>query len=237
MPKPARLIAVFALALSSSATGAPVSCATPHLLVDLRVDAPKAPASISEARRERIGRDIFDGYTEFSVNSVAHGAFTRAGADETVYLIQRNGPDATDPAGPRATLAVYADDRLEHAIATRFGNMIEATAEVGGTGVAALLLRADAYQMGSATTRLVLVDLAGGQLHERGRFERARVDACADARFGGTVEADVVRWCTSTGGEPAFEVARWRAQCVDAKAPGASAFKPVPAAADSATEG
>jgi hypothetical protein len=82
--------------------------------------------------------------------------------------------------------------------------------------------------MGTATTRLVLVDVAGGKLHERAQFERARVDACADERFGGTVEADVVRWCPARGSWPAFETTRWRAACVDAKAPPAAAFTPLP---------
>lgn len=237
MPKSTCLIAMFAFALSSCATGAPAPCDSPRMLVDLREDAPKASISIADAQRQRIGRDVFDGYTGFSVNSVAHGAFTRAGVDETLYLLQRDGPDATDPAGQQATLAIYAGDRLEHAIATTLGNFIQATPDLGGTGTAALLLRADAYQMGVATTRLVLVDAIGGQLHEHERFRQARVDACADERFGGTVEADVVHWCASPGGTPAFEVDRWRATCVNAKAPATAAFERMPRAAGGATEG
>jgi hypothetical protein len=237
MPKSTCLIAMFAFVLSSCATGAPAPCESPRTLIDLREDAPKASISVADAERRRIGRDVFDGYTGFSVNSVAHGAFTRAGVDETLYLIQRDGPDATDPAGRQATLAIYAGDRLEQAIGTTLGNVLEATPELGGTGTAALLLRADAYQMGTATANLVLVELAGGRLHERARFDRARVDACADERFGGTVEADVVRWCASPGGTPAFEVDRWRAACVDAKAPATAAFERMPRAAAEATEG
>lgn len=237
MPKSTCLIAMFAFVLSSCATGAPASCDSPRTLVDLREDAPRVSISIADVERQRIGRDVFDSYTGFSLNSVAHGAFTRAGADQTLYLVQRDGPDATDPAGQQATLAIYAGDRLEHAIATTLGNFIQATPDLGGTGTAALLLRVDAYQMGVATTRLVLADVIGGKLHEHERFEQARVDACAEARFGGTVEADVVHWCASPGGTPAFEVDRWRANCVDAKAPATAAFERIPRTAADATEG
>ena len=217
-----------AFALSSCATGASVPCASPRTLVDLRDDAPKPPPSVDAAARERIGRDVFDGAKDFSVNSLVSGAFTRAGAAETLYLVQRGGPDATDPEGQQAVIAIYAGDRLAHAIPTRLGNVVETTVDVTGSGTTALLLRADAYQMGTATTNLVLVDVAGGTLHERARFGQARIDACADERFGGSVEADVVRWCPARGSWPAFETGRWRAACVDAKAPPADAFAPLP---------
>lgn len=228
MPKSACLIAMFAFVLSSCATGAPVPCAAQRTLVDLRESAPKAAPTVAETERERIGRDVFGGAKDFSVNSFARGAFTRAGADETLYLVQGGGPDATNPAGQQAVIAIYAGDRLAHAIPTRLGNFVETTVDANGSGTAALLLRADAYQMGTATANLVLVDVAGGELHERARFEQARVDACADERFGGSVEADVVRWCPSRANWPTFEVERWHAACVDAKAPPAAAFERLP---------
>ncbi len=231
----AMLVSVFVL--SSCATGASAPCASPHTLIDLREDAPKASPQVDAAQRARIGRDVFDGASDFSVNSLVRGAFTRAGAGETAYLVQRGAPDATDPAGQQAVIAIYAGDRLVHAIPTGLGNFIAATVDATGTGTAALLLRADAYQMGTATASLVLVDVAGGELHERARFAQARVDACADERFGGTVEADVVRWCPKHASWPAFEVERWRASCVDAKAPPANAFQALPMRTGNATEG
>ena len=218
--------AVAACALSSM-TAVAATCGDPQTLVDLRTDAPKAAAVLSPEERQRIARDVFGATPPaFTVNSVVHGAFTRPHADETLYLLQPGGPDASDPQGQQATLAIYAEGHLLRTFPTTLGNRIEATVDVTGSGSAALLLRADSYQMGTSVTRLVLVDAAGEQLQERAVFERASVDACADARFGGSVEASVIRWCTATNGTwPTFDVTRYRAACVDEKAPAVSAFK------------
>lgn len=220
-------LAAFATILfTTSAALATASCSKARVVVDLRADPVKPQIQISTAERERLAEDVFPGaLSSFSVNSVAHGAFTSPTAHETLYLLQAGGPDATSPVAQDAVFAVYSEHRLLHTFTTRHGNFIEATVPVAD-GVDRVVLRSDQYQMGTSTTGLTVVQFGTGVLQKEAAFSGARIDRCGDERYGGDVEALVLSACE--GREPQsvlFSAERFQAACKDGKAPPASAFR------------
>jgi hypothetical protein len=114
--------------------------------------------------------------------------------------------------------------RIATALGQQWGGVLRGAGK-GGTD--ALLLRAESYNMGQSSARLVLVDVVGDALVERARYDEARTEACDDARFGGFVEAIRVQRCGTAQPVEAWTRERLRADCVDGKAPPASAFKVV----------
>lgn len=235
-----RSASVFLLALASCAPclASAVGCPEPLVLFDLRSDPVASPPDIAPAMRERLSRDLFGSEGQaFTINSFAPGSFTRRGADEDLYVVQRGGPDATDPAGQTATIAIYADGRLIRSQQVTVGNFVERVVHgIAADGRDAVLLRADSYQMGVSTVRLALADMEGSRWREREVFADARVDACESGRPGSEVEAQVVRYCVTDGAWPAFLVEHYRGACDGGNPPAVTAFRRVADGAP-ATEG
>jgi len=200
------------------------------LLVDMREQIFPRPPVLSDAERRKILAGAVDDAAT-SINSVARGAFTASGRDEIVYLLQRGGPQASDPAAPQGvTLAVFRDDRLQARMDTDAGNFIQSSVDIDGDGIGELLLRADSYQMGIATTRLSLVSLAQGRVTVIASFPEARVDRCGDERFGGDVEAVVIRYRrASAAAKPDFAIDRYEGRCEHGEPPRADKFRPLAA--------
>lgn len=205
------------------------ACADAQTMVDTREDAPFKESGLdAEARAAIVREALGDARVEASISSGAVGAFTRVGARETAYVVQRVNP-AASPVDPiDAVLIVLEGGKPVRRVATSLGQRPDGVLHgVGTAGTDALLLRADVYAMGQSSSRLVLVDLVGERLVERARFDEARVETCDDARFGGFVEAIRVIRCGNAQPPTAWQVERVRAQCVDAKPPPAQAFKAV----------
>jgi len=160
-----------------------------------------------------------------SLNGIMHGAFTAQGRAETLYLVQRGGPQAADPMGPGGVeLAILRDGRLARRLPTDAGNKIAAAIETGG--IDELVLATESYQMGVATTRITLVSLAGERVDVLASIAEARVDRCGDARFGGDVEASVIRIRHVAGhAQPEIATQRYKAACEDGQAPRVEKFR------------
>ena len=184
--------------------------------------APEASAAEMRTLRDEIGAD-----DTTSVNGILRGAFTAPGRDETLYLVQRGGPQAADPLGPQGVeFAIFRDGRLARRLATDAGNTIESAIETGG--IDELVLATQSYQMGVAVTRITLVSLAGERVEVLASFPEARVDRCGDARFGGDVEASVIRIRHVAGhAQPEVATQRYKAACEDGQAPRAEKFRVV----------
>ncbi|MEO7199744.1 MAG: hypothetical protein ABIY56_05955 [Dokdonella sp.] len=231
------VVTIVSLLFATSAALATTACSQVKVVVDLRADPAKPAAQVSTEERQRLAEDVFPGAAgAFSVNSVAQGAFTGPGLRETLYLLQRGGPDASAPAAQDAVVALYAEQRLLHTFTTRLGNFIEATLPVAGD-VDRVILRSDNFQMGTASTALAVLQFSGGALHEEATFPGARIDRCGDERFGGDVEALVLSACTgATPRSGLFSTARYQAQCEDGRAPQPSAFRVMKADSDQSSD-
>lgn len=227
------LAALCALFLAAAAAAEPADAAGDAVLIDMRGADFLRPPTLADAERRTIltaARSATNG-EETTINSVAHGAFTARGRDETVYLLQRGGPRAADPDAPRdVTVVVSGEGRMQVPLPTDAGNFIQSMVDIDNDGIDELLLRNDAYQMGIATTRLSLVSLAQGRVTVIASFPEARVDRCGDERFGGDVEADVIRYSSApSGSKPEFIADRYVARCEDGAAPRAEKFRPLAA--------
>ena len=217
------------IACSASAAADAAGARGDELLVDMREPVFLRPPELSDAERRKILAEASGANgDDTTINGVAHGAFTAPGRDESVYVLQRGGPQAADPSAPQGvTLAVFAGGHLEARLDTDAGNFIEASPDVDRDGTQELLLRADSYQMGVASTRLSLVSLAQGRLSNVATFAEARVDRCGDTRFGGDVEAAVIRYHAAPGARPEFATDRFTGRCIDGEPPAADKFRPL----------
>lgn len=222
---------VLVLALPCIARADADGCANPVAIADLRVDPIRPDTRISAVERERLARDVLgSANADLVVNSVARGAFVAAGGEQTLYLLQKGGPDATTPGAQKSFIAVYEKDRLLHVFPNSAGNFIEATPLLAPSATRSVLLRADSYQMGVASARLVLVDLDKGRLEQKMDFGEVLSNRCDDVRFGGDVEVALITCCADRPTQAGrFMTTRYRAQCVDGKMPPAKAFRIVPA--------
>jgi len=195
-----------------------------QLLVDMREPFFLRPPDLSEPELQRVLVAAAKGGEETTINGAVSGAFTAPGRKETLYVLQRGGPRAADPDTPAGvTLAVFNDGRLEARLTTDAGNFVQSTPDIDGDGVNEVLLRADNYQMGVATTRLSLVRVGHDHLTTIASFDEARVDRCGDARFGGDVEAEVIRY--EPAAKPSFVVENYEGHCVDGEPPSADKFQ------------
>jgi hypothetical protein len=228
-------IFLVALCLSSStfvsiADASEGSCIGATTLLDLRIDNPMSIPALDDADRERLSRDLFGAPgRNFTVNSIARGAFTRAGAMQTAYLVQAEGPDATSPTPQVATLALYEGDKLLEKSVPTFGNFIHAVVKPDESGAQSLLLRDEHYQMATSTIRIGLFTHAERSWKPVRTFDQARVDRCEDEHFGGNVEAIVVEQCpTAAEGQYKFNVSRYHARCRDQQQPLLDGFSLMP---------
>ena len=225
MRTPASRIAL-ALVLAACGTFAfAVDGAAPTgaLVVDMRESSPRAPPPLADDEKRKLFAEIGAGEGT-TVNGVVRGAFTAPGRDETVYIVQHGGPRAADPAAPEGVeLLIFRDGHLIQRLDTDAGNAVEAVLRT--RGVDELLLRTDTYQMGIATTRLDLVSLAGARVSVLASIPEARIDRCDDARFGGDVEALVIRIRhPDPRSKPEVETERFSAACEDGQAPRSEKF-------------
>jgi hypothetical protein len=198
--------ALVLLAVLSTPLAAQTACTK---LVDMSESSlPEAkPADIA------IAKAIFGPQAhDITVNARLTGhAFTRKGAMQTLLVLQQGGPDATDPQGQEATLAVFGNGSPVLRLRTRLGNFITASGDVDGDGIDEILLRADAYNMGQGVTRLTLVKFVDGKLRTLRQFDEAVVDACDS---GGTLQAATISYCPRAGhAMPDFQVATHAGKC------------------------
>jgi hypothetical protein len=220
------LVLALLAAVASPARAAP-ACADAETMIDTRDDiAVKSPDVQADARAGIVREAFGDAKVDVVISAAVAGAFTAPGARETAHLVQRVDPTASPVAPIDAVLVVLAEGKPMRRIGTALGQRVDGVLRgIGKAGTDALLLRAEAYNMGQSSARLVLVEVVGDTLVERATFDEARTDACDDARFGGFVEAIRVYRCGVTQAPQAWTIERLRAACVDGKAPPANAFK------------
>lgn len=222
------LFSASTFAIPSQASESP--CSDSIELFDLRTDTPLQAPVVDMQDRQRLAQDIFGAPGKnITVNSMVRGEFTQTGAAQTAYLVQAEGPDATTPNAQVATLAIYEDGKLVGISQSVSGNFIYRVVKSGGAATKSLLLRADQYQMATATTGISWYRFDGNAWKLIHAFDEARIDRCEDERFGGDVEAIVVGLCPlKAAGQPDFQVTRYSAMCRKGKQPLPADFSPMP---------
>ena len=224
-----RLVPLCAMLVSmvSMAAHAAGACDNPQTVIDTRSEPLAKEAALPTELRAALVREAFGADVAVSIGGSAAGAFTIRGASERAYVLDRNDPDASPVDPIQAALAIVADGKPVRVVKTALGQRLGGTvAGAGKAGADALLLRADAYNMGQASSRLVLVELDGDGLVEKATYDEAYVNACDDTRFGGFVEAIRVSRCSIEEAPAAWHVERLRADCVNGKAPMPQAYRP-----------
>lgn len=169
---------------------------------------------------------------DYTINNSAAGSFTAAGVRETVYLIERGGPVASDPNGAQdLTLAVFDDaGKLVAKLKTRDFNFIAANADTDGDGVAELLLEGSFLNMGTLGTSARLVSLKSGRLRAVKDFEGVYENPCEGGGESPQVTAAVINYAPAgEGNAPSFTVSFYRAPCpAGGGEPSPDSFKPAP---------
>jgi hypothetical protein len=199
------------------------------VLADLRAPLPPPP-QLSAAQARRVSAAAFGKpVADATVNGIANGAFTAPGAQEVLYLVQPGGPQAAIPSAQSAVLLVEAGGQPRARLGTNAGTAIQAVCDVDGDGTLEVLLRKESFQMGQLSVRLNLVSLKNARAQLLHSFEHALEDRCADARFGGDIEALVIRLGAPAAGEsPVFVEQRYRGLCDNGVPPPAERFQPIP---------
>jgi hypothetical protein len=218
-------LVIVMMVLGSGAACAQESCVDPLLIADMREFSAATDASSLDANKPRIAEDLFDGNSAFTVNTRVTGSFTSANMEQTLYVVQKDGPDATSPQAQTVTIAIYDADRLVERYSTAAGNFALGKVRLRTTDSDAVLLRADHYQMGTMTSQLSLVSFSDEKLNIVATFDEALVNRCEDERFGGDVEAVVINQCgASDHANTRFHVSRYTARCEDGRPPAAEKF-------------
>ena len=190
-----------------------------RILIDYRREQSETNAAhLSQPRQQEILRAVYGAKAAESnliINSAAQGAFTKAGAKETVYLIQSGGPAAIDPNSlKKVTLAVFGEDnRLVAKINTSDHNFIVGYPDANGDGINELLLEGSFYNMGISLAWVELVELTGGQLRVVKDFGKISENPC-DGDDEKDAIAGVVSYAPAAGPAwPDFKVDFYKAHC------------------------
>ncbi len=177
---------VLALGLDTAALAAP------RIVLDYRKEIAAEEAALSVALRQAVERAVAGAEasireslgSEFKVLGQARGSFTRAGAQETLYLLSRRAPVAADPSpGGTAQLVVALDgEKLAGAYrlpqATQY-HTVAAALDSDGDGRAELVLESSFYNMGQSVTSLDVVKLgADGATEVRQTLKEVLYDGC-----------------------------------------------------------
>jgi len=206
------------------------------VLIDYRKEhADNSPPRLdAELRRRVIAAAVGNSAApdDYTINGSAAGSFTNAGARETVYLIQRGGPVASDPNGAQdLTLAVFDEaGKLVAKVKSRDFNFIAANADTDGDGVAELLLEGSFLNMGTLGSSARLVSLKSGRLRAVKDFEGVYENPCEGGGDSPQVTAAVINYAPAgEGNTPRFTVALYRAPCpAGGGDPTFDSFKPAP---------
>ncbi|HEX8455936.1 MAG TPA: hypothetical protein VF656_01340 [Pyrinomonadaceae bacterium] len=190
------------------------------VLVDYRKEPPDhRPVTIDAELRRRLVRAAYGAKaapSDYSINSRVEGSFTAPGARETVYLLQRGGAVASDPAGARDLALVVLDafGQPSATFKTADFNFIVAVADTDADGFDELLLEGSFFNMGTLGSSARLVDLKSKQLRPIKTFEGVYENSC-EADPAAQVSAAVISYNAAVGANqpPAFQVAHYRAPC------------------------
>ncbi|HVF45024.1 MAG TPA: hypothetical protein VM936_18510 [Pyrinomonadaceae bacterium] len=207
------------------------------VLIDYRRQhTDNAPPSLDAGLRRRIIASAVGPAAapdDYTINGSASGSFTALGARETVYLIERGGPVASDPNGAQdLTLAVFDEaGKLVAKFETSDFNFIAATADTDGDGVGELLLEGSFLNMGTLGSSARLVSLKSGRLRAVRDFEGVYENPCEGGGDAPQVTAAVISHAhAADGNPPSFTVTFYRAPCpVGGGDPNFESFKPAPA--------
>ncbi|HEV2801912.1 MAG TPA: hypothetical protein VGW12_15655 [Pyrinomonadaceae bacterium] len=190
------------------------------VLIDYRNEPPDhQPPTIEAELRRRLVRAAYGAKAapeDYSINSRVEGSFINQGARETVYLLQRGGAVAADPAGAE-DLALVVLDSSGQTIATfktADFNFIVATADTDADGLNELLLEGSFFNMGTLGSSARLVNLKSKQLRSIKTFDGVYENPC-EADPSAQVTAAVIRYTSAASKDqtPAFQVAHYRAPC------------------------
>ena len=216
---------------SSDSQSSPGAERRSGVLIDYRKEKPDhAPPRLDEGLRRRIVEAAYGANAapkDYSVNSSASGSFTERGARETVYLIERGGPVASDPNGAQdlALVVFDATGQLVAKFKTSDFNFIAATADADGDGVSELLLEGSFLNMGTLGSSARLVELKSKRLRLVKTFEGVYENPC-EGYATSQVTAAVVNYAAD-GNPPTFKVDFYRAPCpANGGDPTFDSFKP-----------
>jgi hypothetical protein len=212
------------------------------VLYDFRREPQDNPPKLMPGERERILSAVFKSYLKSAddcksvddagddylaaarkagqivpdVVSVATGAFTAPGEQQTAYIISVGECNAShaDNYGTKR-LAIFSGPKLVADVDTDFQSGILRTLDLNGDGVNELLLVGGDINQGIAVDVATLVDFQGGQLRTIKDFGMTREDACASGSSGSEVRASIIGYTPSAKGQmPEFHVDNYRARCL-----------------------
>lgn len=205
------------------------------VLIDYRIErADRKPPPLEAAPRRRIVQAAYGAKAapdDYTINSRASGSFTRPGARETVYLIQRGRPVAADPNGAQdLALAVFDEtNRLIAKFSYADFNFIVATSDTDGDGVNELLLEGGFFNMGTLGSSARLVELKSKELRSIKTFESVYENPCDGDPDSHITAAAITYGAGGDGQPPAFKAAFYRAPCpARGGEPSFDSFRPAP---------
>ena len=135
------------------------------------------PTYVSDTRRTQVLRDAYapkgvPGCRDARVTDETPGAFTRAGSQQTAYLIHACGS---------SKLVIYQGGHIVRTL-NNVGDAIGNIGDINGDGTDDLLFLAKFYGRGSNTVQdASLVTLAGGKFRTLYDLPQAAVDECSSA--------------------------------------------------------
>lgn len=199
------------------------------ILVDYRKEINLTAPRLTEQTTKKIVQAVFgQNYTgnDVAINSIATGAFSAAGENETVYLLQRGGARAADPNSMDAVvLAVFKADKLQGRFNVKDANFIIDKTDLNSDGVNELLLQGSFYNMGELVAWATLIEIKDGKWHAIKEFKDLEDNSCDGGMQNAEIKAGVVFYGNKqSDGFPVFDVKYYRAKCSSKGKPDIGSF-------------
>ena len=168
---------------------------------------------------------------DYHINSSASGSFTRQGARERIYLIQRGAPVASDPGGAQDLTLVVFDEggQLVAKFKTADFNLIIMTRDTDGDGCDELLLEGSFFNMGTLDSSVRLVELKSKQLRLIETFGGVYENPCEGDPDSHITAAAITYGAAGDSRPLTFKVSYYRAPCpARGVSPPFDSFQPAP---------
>lgn len=188
------------------------------VLVDYRKEINLTAPRLTEQTTKKIVQAVFgQNYTgnDVAINSMTTGAFTAAGENETVYLLQRGGARAADPNSmDTVVLALFKGDNLQGRFNLKDANFIIDKIDLNGDGINELLLQGSFYNTGELVAWATLGELKDGKWRTIKEFKDMEDNSCDGGMQNAEIKAGVVFYGDrQSDGFPLFDVKYYRAKC------------------------
>lgn len=199
------------------------------VLIDFRSELAFDKPDITPTRKQAILKAVYGKVEDAEINSIVDGAFTRASAKETVYLLQIGGPRSIDPSSLEKTkLAIFDDQKLIALFEVKNYNFVLRTSDLDKDGKSELLISGSNYQMGESTTWAKLVEVEDKRLQVVKDLDLVLDDPCDNERSKAGVRAALIKYDPANPSQ--ISASYFEAACSDKKDDKIypDIFKPIP---------